>query len=323
MHMPVQIKSHISIHTCDGKKVWHVPDEFIVLSQGTKYIRLPKTKHHAFASLVMHGCNALPVHTKKCFTVADNIGYKKLLILRAKAQRLQEAQQELEDAKAGRLEKGRRSWKRTRVQGKFMKNCPKALQLLLDMPDGSQWAFRALGSPKATRDIYVEFDELVITRVIDFLQQNGWDQSLKRIRRDTDITEEVGEIEAINPSCESLTSKDDELCTDKISLTTALGSVGEPAIPEYNVNEGNARPEGYCGYKKLHDSHVLHNRRELWWCSSCGAYTCAVMGSGRKGFPKKLVKPCPKVLSYAGQVALRRIEEGLMPKDLLRERRVA
>ena len=225
--MPLEIKSQISIHSCDGTKVWHVPDEFIVLSQGTKYIRLPKTKHHAFASLVMHGCNSLPVHTKTCFTVADNIGYKKLLILRAKAQRLQEAQQKLEDAKAGRLEKGRRSWKRTRVQGKFMKNCPKALQLLLDMPDGSHLAFRVLKSSHSRQEIYVELDKLVITRLIDFLQQSGWDQSLKRVKReDTDIKEEVWEIEASNGSSESITSKADELCTDKISLTTALGSVG-------------------------------------------------------------------------------------------------
>ena len=71
------------------------------------------------------------------------------------------------------------------------------------------------------------FDELVITRVIDFLQQSGWDQSLKRVKReDTDIKEEVWEIEASNGSSESITSKADELCTDKTSLTTALGSVG-------------------------------------------------------------------------------------------------
>ena len=53
--MPIEIKRHISIHTCDGKKVWHVPEECIVAAQGTKYIKLPR-RHHGFARLVMHGC---------------------------------------------------------------------------------------------------------------------------------------------------------------------------------------------------------------------------------------------------------------------------
>ena len=74
-------------------------------------------------------------------------------------------------------------------------------------------------------ELFVELDDLVITRVVEFLQENGWDGSLKRIRRDADITEEVGEIEASKDDelCtdESQTSKDDELCTDEISLTTS------------------------------------------------------------------------------------------------------
>ena len=40
-------------------------------------------------------------------------------------------------------------------------------------------------------ELFVELDDLVITRVVEFLQENGWDGSLKRIRRDADITEEV------------------------------------------------------------------------------------------------------------------------------------
>ena len=47
----------------------------------------------------------------------------------------------------------------------------------------------------------------------------------KKPRPDTHITEEVCEIEASNGSIESNT-KADELCTDIISLATALGAVG-------------------------------------------------------------------------------------------------
>ena len=86
--MPLEIKSHISIHTCDGKKVWNVPEECIVLSHGTQFIRLPR-KHHGFACLVMHGCNSLPDNRKRNF-----IGYSKLLDLRTKAQ------ESLDDEKA-------------------------------------------------------------------------------------------------------------------------------------------------------------------------------------------------------------------------------
>ena len=191
---------------------------------GAKYIKLPR-RHHGFMILVMHGCTSLPEQRKKHFSLSASIGDQKLLDLRTKAQ------QEHEDAKDGRLEvhslfktsvAQKKRKKISRSEAKFTKDCPEALQLLVDMPDGSQLALKVLKQFHHRGDIYVELDELVITRVIDFLQQNGWDQSLKRIRRDTDITEEVGEIEAINPSCESLTSKDDELCTDKISLTTAL-----------------------------------------------------------------------------------------------------
>ena len=116
--------------------------------------------------------------------------------------------------------------KMTRSEARFTKDCPEALQLLVDMPDGSQLALKVLKEFHHRGDIYVELDKLVITGVIQFLQANGWDQIMKRIKLDTDITEEVGESEAISGSSESLTSKADELCTDKTSLTTALGFVG-------------------------------------------------------------------------------------------------
>ena len=142
---------------------------------------------------------------KKNFSLTASIGYQKLLIMRTEAQK--------------RLQKMRAR------QGKFSGYCEEALQLLLPMSDGSQWAFRVLRSPNPGWELLVELDDLVITRVVEFLQENGWDQDLKRIRRDTDIKEEGGEIEASKGDelCtdESQTSKDDELCTDEISLTTA------------------------------------------------------------------------------------------------------
>ena len=152
----------------------------------------------------MHGCNSLPDNRKRNFSLTVSIGYQKLLIMR------KEAQKEAQMIRAQRM--------RARV-------CEEALQLLLPMSDGSQWAFRVLRSPNPGWELFVELDELVITRVVEFLQENGWDGSLKRIRRDADITEEVGEIEASKDDelCtdESQTSKDDELCTDEISLTTS------------------------------------------------------------------------------------------------------
>ena len=95
--MPVEIKTHLSIETCDGKKVWKVPEDCIVRCDGTKYIKLPR-RHHGFVHLVMYGCTSLPEQRKKHFSLSASIGYQKLLDLRTKAQ------QEHEDAKDGRPE---------------------------------------------------------------------------------------------------------------------------------------------------------------------------------------------------------------------------
>ena len=91
--MSVNLKTNLSIETCDGKKVWHVPEDCIERCDGTKYIKLPR-RHHGFMILVMHGCTSLPEKRTKHFSLSASLGYQKLLDLRAKAQQEHEASRE-------------------------------------------------------------------------------------------------------------------------------------------------------------------------------------------------------------------------------------
>ena len=131
--MSVEIKTRLSIETCDGKKVWNIPEDCIVRCDGAKYIKLPR-RHHGFMILVMHGCTSLPEKRNKSFTLSASKGYQKLLDLRAKAQ------QAHEEAKDRRLTEVHSLFKTkvikkpktkiSRSEAKFTKECPEALQLL-------------------------------------------------------------------------------------------------------------------------------------------------------------------------------------------------
>ena len=224
--MSVEIKTKLSIQTCDGKKTWNIPEEFVVSCDGAKYIKVPR-RHHGFMVLVMHGCTSLPEKRCKNFSLSASKGYQKLLDLRTKAQQAHEEAKDRRLTEVQSLFKCKVKNKKPKVsrsESKFTKEFPEALQLLVDMPDGSQLALKVLKEFHHRGDIYVELDKLVISGLIDFLQHSGWDQSIKRIKLDTDISEEVEDIEAISGSSDSPTSNADGLCTDTTSLT--IGSVG-------------------------------------------------------------------------------------------------
>ena len=67
------------------------------------------------------------------------------------------------------------------------------------------------------------------------------------------------------------------------------------------------------GHTILHQTHVLHYMRSVWWCGICGAYCIAARG--RKTAPRKLALPCKKKRSYAGEQALKRLKKGRMPNN--------
>ena len=173
--MPVVIKNKVSIESCDGKKVWNVPNKLILDIDGTKYIKLPRS-HVGFASLVMHHCNTLPEESKEPISLTASLGYQKLLELRNAEQSCLLAQPMCRLFKA--VPKKRTKSRISRDKAKEMRSSPEVLSLQLVKPDGSPWAMNVLKPVCARDDIAVELEPDVIQDVITFLQHAGWDTSL-------------------------------------------------------------------------------------------------------------------------------------------------
>ena len=108
-----------------------------------------------------------------------------------------------------------------RPQARFIKDSPQIVQLHFELNDGCHVASKVLQSARPNEELAVELDKDIITAVIEFLQQGGWDASLVRKRRKP--RRDNKEDEAIS-GC--TTSSADEVCKDKANTATTLGSAG-------------------------------------------------------------------------------------------------
>ena len=175
-----------------GKAFWSVDQSLIMDIDGSEYVKLTKMGiNGGFTRLVIENCPTLPAELDKKFSLTWSRGYLELAQLRNAEQQKQHAAEKNDTAAAVFAKKfgaasERPSYKThvkvPKAQIKSLNESPEALTITIPSFDTFEEMQCRVKKPIANprEDLVVEFNEVVIERIIRFIRFQGFDQNLAR-----------------------------------------------------------------------------------------------------------------------------------------------
>ena len=165
------------ITTGDGKKKWHVPANQTLEVDTKTFVKLPRSHCH-FASVVFHGCTAVPAPMPKNYSLSASIGYQNLVEQRNKRQ--------AEELRANVPE----IFKDLAAENFFLQGIKKAerkarpqthetLEIEIEDDEEASWTLELVKPLNARDELAVELDPDVLNKVIKYLRHAGFSSDLQ------------------------------------------------------------------------------------------------------------------------------------------------
>jgi hypothetical protein len=172
-----------------GKKTkWEFSDESIIKVGGREFIKLPRgQKNIPFVRMVFEDCASLTVGDNEEPTLTASRGYKQLIQLREKAQNAESDPDKdipLLFRQLGAVPTHRKKHKPTRKEIQEMQKVGGSVTITIPARgDDPPLEFPVVKSHWSGAEIAVPLNAKIVERVIQFLQDEGFDESLKRRSR--------------------------------------------------------------------------------------------------------------------------------------------